>query len=136
MRPDAIRDAGLRELGVHARLRRVAFHNSGQPRTHAERQRLLVDYKAELKKDKKRLALELHPDVNRDLPAPEQAARTEKFKMVTRAIDFVLELDVRPPQPVMRQRQFMIVIAADLYRGFQPMTNTTTTTNIWGDITR
>jgi len=144
MRPDSIRDAGLRELGVHRRLREVAFSGNGHPRPYGERQRLLEEYKVELKKTKKSLARNLHPDVNGDLPEEERKAKSDEFTRAVRAIDFVLELEVKPPpppQPMMRQG-FVIIIGGNPWGGISfggggTSTQTTSTTaGFWSDIVR
>jgi hypothetical protein len=143
MRPDAIRDEGLRELGVHERLKKVAYFDGGQPRPYPERVKLLDEYKKELKRDKKKLARELHPDANADLPAEEREQRTERFKRVTRAIDFVLDLAVAPPRQPRPMPQIMIVVGMP-FGGMSFATNgtgytstsTSATGNFWGDIIR
>jgi hypothetical protein len=97
MRPDAIRDAGLRELGAHARLRKIAIGDNGQPRPYEERCKLFDAYKAELKKTHRSVALECHPDRNLEASEEDRAKKETRFKRVTSAVDFLMTLAPRPP---------------------------------------
>jgi hypothetical protein len=135
MRPDANRDEGLRELGVHERLKKIGYMADGRPRGIKERTQLFESYKVELKKRKKTLALELHPDVNLEEPEEVRVARTEKLKRVLSAIEFVMALQVRPPP---RPRQVFWVIqgirTGNPFSGTQ--TSTGTMTGAWNTIIR
>lgn len=105
MRRDAIRDEGLRELGAQARLKEIAIDDHGHPRPFGERKKLYDDYKIELKKKRKEIALECHPDRNVDATEDERSQKEKRFKRVTRAVDFLMTLSPRPPaqpRPQMR----------------------------------
>ena len=99
MRRDAIRDAGLRELGAQARLKAIAIDDHGRPRPFGERQKLFAEYKLELKKQHREIALECHPDRNVDVPEDERAQKEQRFKQVTSAVEFLMTLQPRPPAP-------------------------------------
>jgi len=104
MRPDAVRDAGLRELRANEKLRKISVDDTGRPRPYETRCRLMDEYKAELKKQHRQIALECHPDRTVDLPAKEREAREERFRCVTQAVEFLMKLKPRPPQqrPIMK----------------------------------
>ena len=145
MRPDAIRDEGLRELGAKTRLRRVAFDKEGRGRTYLVRCRLLAAYKVELKKTHRAIALECHPDRTVDDPESERTKKEDRFKRITRAVEYVMGLSACPPKarpPVARMPSRMPNVRAarvivvnlggrsmgidDLRYGTAPRTNSTT----------
>jgi hypothetical protein len=97
MRRDAIRDAGLRELGAQGRLKAIAIDDHGHPRPFEERKKLFAEYRIELKKQHRKIALECHPDRNVDAPEEERSRKEERFKQVTRAVEFLMTLGPRPP---------------------------------------
>jgi hypothetical protein len=119
MRRDAIRDAGLRELGAHARLHRIAYDERGAQRPYHDRCKLLDEYKKELKTEHRKMALECHPDRNADTPEDERNRRTERFKRITRAVEFLMGLAPRPsappiPRPRVRPMPAAAVIIVNL----------------------
>jgi hypothetical protein len=103
VRRDAIRDAGLRELGATSRLNKIAFDGNGRPRPYPERCKLTEEYKSELKKHQREVALECHPD--RNIGASDDVLKEQgsRFNRVTRAVNFLMTLspqEPRPPRPV------------------------------------
>lgn len=134
MRPDATRDAGLRELGVQRRLSQISHHSDGRPRAHGERVRLFDDYKAELKKEKKRLARELHPDTNLEETEEVQAERAKRFAQIVAAVNFITGLSVRPPAR-RRPQGVLIVTGIRMASGFRSTsTPMNTVTGFWSDV--
>lgn len=109
MRPDRIRDQGLAELGVQERLRRISYNPYGAVRPFEEREELLAEYKAELKKLRNRTALECHPDRTADLPEEEQKKRAERMVRINRVVDYVGTLRSRPPAPPMQPMRVVVV---------------------------
>lgn len=131
MRPDAIRDAGLRELGANARLQKMAHDPDGNPRPYDERVKLFDEYKAELKKHHRQVALECHPDRTTELPEEERAAKTARFKRITRAVEFLMTISPRPPQPPRQMMRVIVIGGATAAQGsgwFSMSTNTTSST--------
>ena len=99
MKRDAIRDAGLRELGAYDRLREISQDAQGRPHPFEERCRRFEEYKVELKKVHRKVSLECHPDRNMDASEEERKRKSERFNRVTRAVNFLLnELKPKPPQ--------------------------------------
>lgn len=88
----------MRELGVNHRLQAIAFLPNGMSRSYEERARLLDEYKGELKKVYRKVALECHPDRTQGLPEEERCKKEERFKRISAAVDFVMSLSPRPPQ--------------------------------------
>lgn len=117
MRLDPTIIAGLRELGVNDRLRAIDTDPSGMMRSYEERVRLFEDYKAELKKTHRAVALECHPDRTHDDPADVRARKEDRFKRITRAVDYVLQLR---PRPAVRQPQRLVIVVGS------PFVTTTT----------
>lgn len=98
MKRDAIRDEGLRELGVFGRLRKITVDHHGRARPYEERCRLFEEYKAELKKKHREISLECHPDRNLEASEEERERLGAKFNRLTRAINYILN-DVKPKPP-------------------------------------
>ena len=134
MRPDATRDEGLRELGVHDRMRKITYFPSGQPRLYGEVVELFEAYKVELRSRKKQFALELHPDANLNETEKVREARAQKFKRVIRAIDYVVAQDISPPRPQLRVVQ--VIMVRPVAGGFSSGASTQTTTAgaFWNNI--
>ena len=140
MRPDPVRDAGLRELRVNERLLAIDTGPSGQLRSYEDRVRMFDAYKAELKKQKRAVALECHPDRTAADPEETRERKTERFKRVTRAVDYVMQLQPRrarqsaPVPPLGRARGQGVVIImgggpfAYTPTSGGPMSSTNTTT--------
>jgi hypothetical protein len=120
MRLDAITIAGLKELGVNARLRAIDVDVQGRMRPFAERVELFEQYKVELKKMHRTVALECHPDRTFAEPAEVRGQKEERFKRITRAVEHVMKLAPRAPRPP--AQQYVIVIS-----GFGGVTSTATT---------
>jgi hypothetical protein len=99
---DAIRDAGLKELGAHARLKAIAFEKNGRARAYPERCRLLTEYKAELKSEHRKIALECHPDRNMDASDDDRKVKEDRFKRITRAVNFLMGIESSHPRPAPR----------------------------------
>jgi len=99
---DVIRDAGLKELGAHARLKDIAFEKDGRPRAYPERCRLLKEYKVGLKKLHREMALECHPDRNMDASDDARKVKEERFKRITRAVNFLMGIESSHPRPPRR----------------------------------
>lgn len=122
MRPDATRDQGLYEIGAQARLRLVTHDPSGVPRSYEERKRLLDEYKEELKKFRRKVSLECHPDRTAELPTPEQERRKMRLRCINAAIDFLMTLKVQAPPPV---RQMTPSAVRVVYPGYGYATTST-----------
>lgn len=93
MRIDPIMEAGLKELGVQPELDRVRIHRGG----YREQCRVLDEAKSRIKARYRELARDLHPDVNADLPEDERQAKEDRLKSITRAMELVEQIKVRPP---------------------------------------
>jgi len=100
---DAIRDEGLRELGANARLKKIAFDDRGHPRSYPERCKLMEKFKSDLKSEYREIALECHPDRNMDASEDVRRERGERFKRITRAVDFLMTIQPTPPRPPVRR---------------------------------
>lgn len=130
MRIDPIMEAGLQYLRVREGLRTVTHQDDGSPRPYEERRRRLMEFKQSLKKRFREQALDLHPDANAGLPPEEKAKKEETFKAISRAMELVEKIEVRPPQPPMQP--FRVVIIPTTGFG-SPTTNTSSTTTFaWG----
>ena len=99
MRPNPAREAGLLALRAQERRRRIAYATDGVARPFEERARLMAEYKVELKKEYRRRARELHPDMNQGLPEAEARAKGHELAALTEAVDFLMRLEPRPPTP-------------------------------------
>lgn len=63
----------------------------------------MTEYKAELKSEHRKIALECHPDRNMDASDDERKAKETKFKQVTAAVNFLMGIEPSHPRPVQRQ---------------------------------
>jgi len=98
---DEVLAEGLRELGARRRVALIYRDERGVPRPEPLQHKLLAAYKAELKKLRRSVALECHPDRTESDDEEMRARKTRKFKAVSRAVDYLLKLKVHPvPRPV------------------------------------
>ena len=140
VKPDSIRDAGLRELGAEDRLNQITYDEVGDRRSYEDRVRLFDEYKVELKKEHRAMALECHPDRTGDRPEAERTEKEERFKRVTRAFEWLMKISIResvPPQPRLTPRwkvtivQFVPIMVVDMGTNerFRPPWREETTAN-------
>ena len=60
------------------------------------------EYKVELKKLHREIALECHPDRNMEASDEDRQAKAERFNRTTRAVNFLMGMKPAPPQPARR----------------------------------
>lgn len=125
MRLDSTITAGLRELGVNDRLRAIDRGPAGGIRSYKERVRLFDEYKAELKKTHRAVALECHPDRTRNDPDDVRARKEDRFKRITRAVEYVMQLRLRHVQP---HHQGMVIVMRSPFVTASTSTTATSTT--------
>ena len=128
MRPDAVRDHGLDELGVGGRLRAMSYDRYGRHLPFAERKQLLDEYKRELKKLRNETALACHPDRTADLPEAERKDKSDRMIRINRAVDYVMKLEPRPDAPQLQPMRVFVI------RHNEPFASTSTGAS-WGSST-
>lgn len=96
---DSIRDKGLRDLGATERLRRIAYDANGVANPYPVRCKLLIEYKAELKKHHRKVSLECHPDRTLSDPDETRKEKEARFNEVTRAVNFLMGIAAQRPKP-------------------------------------
>lgn len=76
----------------------------------------MAEYKVELKKEYRRRARELHPDMNQGLPEAEARAKGHELAALTEAVDFLMRLEPRPPAPAYQRPNPATITIHDMAR--------------------
>jgi DnaJ domain len=96
---DAVLARGLKELGIYEALEKLPLDPHGRTLPYAERCQRWEEFKQKTKKRYRKLARELHPDANQELPESERKAKEERLQSLSRAVEAMESIAPRPEQP-------------------------------------
>jgi hypothetical protein len=96
---DEVLARGLRELGIYEALERLPLDPHGRTLPYAERCQRWEEFKQKTKKRYRKLARELHPDANQELPESERKAKEARLQSLSRAMEAMDSIAPRPDQP-------------------------------------